>query len=172
MTFTLKNLSFTFPFNKTNVNASNLQAKQLSELITEFENQVDCCRKPNLDKKQVTCEDLVNFIDNLNVKIYERAFFLKCFKNEDLVPGKFADMFGVQTDENSVIAQGNLAISLSAANKKDSQNIAGDAAKSTGSLVKKGTPNTPNTPIPTLLKSNSKVNAEDAALSIMKTILV
>ena len=82
-------------------------------------------------------------------------------------------MFGVENDENEVVAQGNLATSLSSANKKDSQNLTSEAAAhSTNSLSKKGTPNTTNTPIPTLLKSNSKVNAEDAALSIMKTILV
>jgi hypothetical protein len=35
---------------KSEVNASNTQAKELNKTISEFETRLDACRKPNLDK--------------------------------------------------------------------------------------------------------------------------
>lgn len=35
---------------KTQVNASNSQAKRLSQMIVEFDKRLDACEKPNLDK--------------------------------------------------------------------------------------------------------------------------
>lgn len=92
---------------KTQVNGSNLQAKELSERIRDFERRVDCCARPNLDKMQVKPSDLLALVDELNVKIYERAFYLRCFKDEEAVPNKYVELFKVEVDEEkAVVAQG------------------------------------------------------------------
>lgn len=155
---------------KTQVNASNLQAKQLSEHIKEFEKRVDCCTKPNLDKMKVLPSDLLEFIDKLNLEIYERGYFLKCFNNEELVPTKYAEMFKSDEEDKSVVAQGNLATTISSANRSKND-VDNGASTSLSKREKSSVAQTPNTSMPHL-KSNSKVAPEDASLTIMKTILM
>ena len=77
------------------MNGSNLAAKRLAEGLAEFAASVDCCARPNLDKRAVRAADLVAMVDALNVRVYERAFFLRCFRDEEDVADKFVEMFGV-----------------------------------------------------------------------------
>ena len=181
---------------KTVVNGSNLQAKELSQLIAEYEVRIEACERPNLDKMRVLPGDLVEFFEQLNMRIYERAYFLKCFKDDELVPLKYRHFGLVDDDEKSILAQGKqvhnyfrateyfvnsfiyldsgtLASSVSSANRQHQHthghNMTSDSTQSSTSLGKKGV--TPATPMPTMLKSNSKMANEDASLSIIKSIL-
>ncbi len=162
---------------KTLVNGSNLQAKKLSEHITEFEKRLDCCQHPNLDKSQVLPKDLVVNLEELNLEIYERGFYLKCFKGENVVPEKFLELFG-RHDEMSdgVVIQGSMARSLGSGRNLKSE-ATGHEDGTVSSMSKKdkeksAIPGTPSNNSVPLLKSNSKVVPDDAALTIMKTILV
>jgi hypothetical protein len=74
---------------KTQVNASNTQSKRLIEMIADFDRRLDACERPNLDKISVKPSDLIDFFEEVNELVHERAAFLKCFKNADLVPMKF-----------------------------------------------------------------------------------
>ncbi len=118
--------------------------------------------------------DLVADVDQLNSEIYERGFYLKCFSSEDAVPEKFAELFG--TGGEAVVAQGSVARSLgSGRNVRSEAGGHGDGTVSSMSRKEKeksALAQTPSNASMPPLKSNSKVTPEDAALMIMKTILV
>ena len=112
---------------KTEVAASNTFSKNLFEMTKDFEVKIDACKNPHLDKiviqildihhlniliiffrftKSVTVDEVLQTFSSINKLIYERAGYLKCFKEES--------MLDFQNDENvikdtkqSVNTQGN-----------------------------------------------------------------
>jgi hypothetical protein len=72
---------------KTHVNESNKYAKDLSTMIVEFERKIDVCDRPNVDNKDsVGASRLLDAYDEINKAIYERALYLNCLNDKDLVP--------------------------------------------------------------------------------------
>jgi hypothetical protein len=69
---------------KTEVAASNRDAKNLYELTNQFEILIDACEYPHPDKKQADISDLVRIFNKIMSLIYERASYLKCFKHESV----------------------------------------------------------------------------------------
>jgi hypothetical protein len=71
---------------KTHVNESNKNAKNLSAMIADFERKIDACERPSLDRGNVKTKDLIEAYDEINRAVYERAIYLNCLKDKDIVP--------------------------------------------------------------------------------------
>lgn len=69
---------------KTEVAASNRDAKNLYELTNQFDVLIDACEFPHPDKKQANVSDLIKMFNKISGLIYERASYLKCFKQESV----------------------------------------------------------------------------------------
>ena len=119
----------------------------------------------------MTCDDLLDFYDKLNKLIYDRAYYLKCFKDDELVPLQFRNQ---QAEEaQSIIAQGNLANSINSVTRNGSATPNSthppSASSSSGRKSKTVKINLGNNS--QVLKSGSRAISEDPALAIMKNIL-
>lgn len=168
---------------KSSVNESNAAAKELSNLIEEFDVWVDACRHPNLDKKNVKPQDLIEFFEKINKHIYDRAVFLKCFKEETQVPIRFSrlDKLSQNETKNDEIESEKIESPINKEEKKSAGKK--NKTRKTANLVVPETPEQDQRSIvsksksnilmtTTLLKSGSKVTlSDDPALDIMKTIL-
>ncbi|RNA29598.1 coiled-coil domain-containing protein [Brachionus plicatilis] len=168
---------------KSSVNESNASAKELNSLIEEFDVWIDACKHPNLDKKNVSPKDLIEFFEKINKQIYDRAVFLKCFKEETQVPLRFTKVEKL-TETDAKYEEAEKEKSESPVNKQEKKTSDKKSkTRKTANLVVPETPEQDQRSVITksksnilmttsMLKSGSKVAiSDDPALDIMKTIL-
>jgi hypothetical protein len=171
---------------KTQVNLSNNQAKQLNEMLNNFERMIDACERPNLDKETVTPNDLIQYFDKINLKMYERAAFLDCLLNKNNVPlflqsnNKNGSLSAITSAKSSPsprlsnsIQQGSIAVNLKTSSTPVNRSPGGERAISASVngektiIEDKENVNTINNKI----TNSSKVVIEDPAVTIMKNLL-
>ncbi|XP_046845150.1 coiled-coil domain-containing protein 180-like [Xenia sp. Carnegie-2017] len=63
---------------KTEVSQSNAQSKNLITSLGKVERYIDAVRNPNLDKEQVTCDDVVDELRQVFRQFVDRAVYLDC----------------------------------------------------------------------------------------------
>lgn len=123
----------------------------------------------------------------MNKSIYERASYLKCFKDENIVPihlrgTKYKrDNSPLALLAKSIVHQGNIASAVSSANRNGTAeqtppsntvvSINAPPSGPTDSTSSLGQKSKAQTPANNILKSSSRVMNEDPALSIIKNIL-
>ena len=122
---------------------------------------------------------MLDFFDEINQSIYKRASYLKCYKDLNLVPLHFRPIQD-QFDEKSLT---NLAGPISSNRQNISMNLnlassSGNnpyGAESTHSASSIGQKSNRSVQISTnnmlINKSQSKINNEDPALTIIKNLL-
>lgn len=172
---------------KSCVNESNTSAKELNNLIDEFDVWVDACRHPNLDKKSVSPKDLIEFFEKINKQIYNRAVYLKCIKEENQVPLRFSKVD--QTPRNDSMVKeieeetiGKISTSKALNEIKTVSQKKSKIRKTTNLVVPESSEQDQqlNNKLSkssiyinaNMIKSSSKIAlADDPALEIMKTIL-
>lgn len=121
---------------------------------------------------------MIDFFDEINQAIYDRASYLKCYKDYNVVPVHFRSLQEQFEDKSTLSLQANLAGSISSNRQSITNNInlgVAGVAESTHSASSIGHRSNRSVHISTnnalANKSNSKINSEDPALTIIKNLL-
>ncbi|XP_077986671.1 coiled-coil domain-containing protein 180-like [Glandiceps talaboti] len=133
---------------KSEVAASNAQAQKLAQYLMILERRIDACEKPNLDKEQITSEELLESLKSLIESFDDRCRYLNCMKNPSLPQGLEP-------------LQGNIAVS-SKVGFAEEASLHGQSEQQT---------QLPTTTTVVTIKAASKQPVEDAAVGIIKNIL-
>ncbi len=117
---------------------------------------------------KITTTDLLNQFDQINKLIYERATYLKCFKDENLVPIHFRSkesnsLTKMASSENIEMSSGHASVVSISGNKQHTDSLSSIGKKSGGVQNQRYTSS--------FYSKSNKFGHDDAALAIMKNIL-
>ncbi|XP_071511232.1 coiled-coil domain-containing protein 180-like [Diadema antillarum] len=140
---------------KGEVAASNTQAQNLMRLLNTLENRVDACERPNLDKEQITPGELLETLPATFQAFDERAQYLNCAKHLLVNPPSIVGAPVSRGNQNPVVKVG----------------FCGDQGAPGPQPPSTATAQTPMTSTTAAALKASKMQSEDAAVSIIKNIL-
>ncbi len=117
---------------------------------------------------KITTTDLLNQFDQINKLIYERATYLKCFKDENIVPVHFRTkevnpLIKMPSSENIEMGTGHASVVSIAGNKQQTESLSSIGKKSGGIQNQRYTSS--------FYSKSNKFGSDDTALTIMKNIL-
>ncbi|XP_070532747.1 coiled-coil domain-containing protein 180-like [Ptychodera flava] len=135
---------------KAEVAASNTQAQKLAQHLMIVERRIDACDRPNLDKEQITSEELMESLIGVFAAFDDRCRYLNSLKHASLPQG-------VEP------LQGNIAVSSKVG-------FAEDASQYCQSEHQHPQTQQPTTTVVTI-KAANKQPVEDAAVGVIKSIL-
>lgn len=71
---------------KAEVANSNSQAQKLAQHLSDIDRRIDACERPNLDKEQITAEQLNDSLKGIFEAFQARSEYLNCLKDPSMRP--------------------------------------------------------------------------------------